>query len=258
MFVIKKIISQLLMPIPMVLVLLIIALFVKKGGKFLAMLSVSLLLFFSSSWGSNLLLSPLENQYKTNNTPINNDCIIMVLGAGHDDFMGAPALQQLTQAGLKRVIEGVRQYKLARHQGKHCEFFTSGFKSSFNHTAYAQIAAKASKEMGVLPQDIKVLTFPKDTIEEAAYLHDQIGNKPFRLVTSANHMPRAMMIFHYAGMKPEAAASDFRINHASWWIFSAQNLMKSQSAIHEYMGILWLWIKYQIRGKNMFIIKLQK
>ncbi len=43
------------------------------------------------------------------------------------------------------------------------------------------------------------LDLPKDTEEEAAAVKQAIGDAPFLLVTSASHLPRAMIFFSRKG-----------------------------------------------------------
>ena len=57
------------------------------------------------------------------------------------------------------------------------------------------------------------------------------------------HMPRAMAIFTAKGLHPEAAPTDFIGRDDFWWRLTADNLVASQRAIHEYIGRLWLWLK---------------
>ena len=92
--------------------------------------------------------------------------------------------------------------------------------------------AEAAMQLGI-PKD-RIITFPlaKDTIEEAQYLKWDVGTYPFRLVTSATHMPRSMAIFQGQGLTPEAAPTDFITRQGYWWQLDANNLLSSQRAIH--------------------------
>jgi uncharacterized SAM-binding protein YcdF (DUF218 family) len=103
--------------------------------------------------------------------------------------------------------------------------------------------AKAAVELSV--DKSRIIQFPlaRDTIEEAQYLKWELGEEPFRLVTSATHMPRAMAIFAAKGLQPYAAPTDFIGRDDFGWRLTADNLVASQRAIHEYIGRLWLWIK---------------
>lgn len=240
-FWLKKIISQLIMPIPLTILLLLLALlFWRRWGKSLVVGAAVLLGLLSSPGVSNWLTGTLESQYQVNNQPVEGNCLVMVLGSGMDDELHGPATQQLSVTGLARVTEAVRQMK----QGQACMLVTSGWSGALNKTSYAKVAADAAVELGVSPQRIIKLPLARDTIEEAGFLKMEIGDAPFRLVTSAAHMPRSMMIFKQAGLHPQAAPTDFLDRESHWWVLSADNLLTSQRAIHEWVGQLWFQLKY--------------
>ena len=52
-----------------------------------------------------------------------------------------------------------------------------------------------AESLGVPRSAIITLDSPKDTEEEAAAVKQAIGDVPFLLVTSASHLPRAMIFF---------------------------------------------------------------
>ncbi|MBV7314852.1 YdcF family protein [Shewanella sp. NIFS-20-20] len=243
MFVLKKIISQFMMPIPLTLLLLCLVAWMlrhRRGHwRWPLLLAVSLLVFVSSNFGSRLLLEPLEQQYAYQQQPIVNDCVVMVLGSGHDDHLAVSALQQLSPTAMMRLQEGLRQTRF----GQNCLLITSGFAGSNNQRAHSDVMADAATELGFPRERIISLPLAKDTIEEAQYLRWEINQTPFRLVTSASHMPRAMAIFEQIGTQPQAAPADYMARQGVWWALSADNLLGSQRAIHEYIGQSWWWIK---------------
>jgi uncharacterized SAM-binding protein YcdF (DUF218 family) len=59
--------------------------------------------------------------------------------------------------------------------------------------------ARVAESLGVPRSEIIVLDKPKDTEEEAAAVKQAIGDAPFLLVTSASHLPRAMIFFAMPG-----------------------------------------------------------
>ena len=67
------------------------------------------------------------------------------------------------------------------------------------------------------------------------------------LVTSAAHMPRAMRHFQAVGLDPLPAPTQHLAARASGrrlsdWLPSASKLRKTESALHEYLGLLaWRW-----------------
>lgn len=243
MFWLKKILSQLFMPIPLVVLLLLFCIVMLRNRKLVRSIlsfAVVILVFMSSSVGSNLLTASLEEQYPVNNSPIDAGCLVMVLGSGHDDGIPGGATHQLSATALARLTEGVRQY----HLGEDCILVVSGWGGGEGRISHAYVMSQAAMSLGI-PKE-RMMTFPlaKDTIEEAQYLKWDVGTVPFRLVTSATHMPRSMAIFQRQGFSPEAAPSDFITRQGYWWQLDANHLLSSQRAIHEYMGRLWFSLKY--------------
>jgi uncharacterized SAM-binding protein YcdF (DUF218 family) len=85
----------------------------------------------------------------------------------------------------------------------------------------------------------------KDTYGNATNVRSLVKKDPFLLVTSAAHMPRAMGIFQNLGMKPLAAPGDFRFSTQygiSDFLPSGNNLVLMESAIHEYVGLTYLYL----------------
>jgi uncharacterized SAM-binding protein YcdF (DUF218 family) len=58
-------------------------------------------------------------------------------------------------------------------------------------------------------------------------------------------MPRAMLLFKKEGLEPIPAPTDFddKTQNTSLSFFSAKHLFKTQRALHEYIGLLYLKIK---------------
>ncbi|WP_350431261.1 ElyC/SanA/YdcF family protein [Shewanella sp. H8] len=247
MFWLKKVLSQLVMPIPFSIMLLIIAAILWRTqrvtllrfGRVALVIAILALVLTSQSQVSYFLADSLESQYQVNHQPITGRCVVMVLGSGNLELSGHTAVQQLSSTALARLSEGIRQYGL----GQHCTLVVSGWSGGNQPTAHATMMAQAAQELGIPKASILVFNQPKDTIEEAYALKSMIGYKPFRLVTSATHMPRSMRIFTSLGMQPQAAPSDFIASRGYWWRLNADQLLTSQRAIHEYVGILWLQIK---------------
>ncbi|WP_351122243.1 ElyC/SanA/YdcF family protein [Shewanella sp. T24-MNA-CIBAN-0130] len=247
MFWLKKILSQLVMPIPFSIMLLVIAAILWRTqramllrfGRVALITAILVLALTSQSQVSYFLADSLESQYQVNHQPITGTCVVMVLGSGNREQYGHTAVQQLSSTALARLTEGIRQFGL----GQHCTLVVSGWSGGNQSTAHATIMAQAAEELGIPTANIVVFNQPKDTIEEAYALKNIVGYRPFRLVTSATHMPRSMQIFTSLDMQPQPAASDFIARQSYWWGLGADQLLASQKAIHEYVGMLWLQIK---------------
>ncbi|WP_051435678.1 YdcF family protein [Shewanella fidelis] len=244
MFWLKKVISQFFMPIPLFLLILLLAFFVirnRRRSRLLIGIAITLLIVLASGWGSNGLLKPLENSYSVNNSALGKGCLVMVLGSGHEENSSLPATQQLSNTALARLTEGVRQLSL----GEGCQLVVSGWSGGLSSRSHADIMFDAAVELGVDPSAIIKFPLAKDTIEEAQFMRWEVADAPFRLVTSASHMPRAMAIFENAGLNVTAAPTDFAQRQTYWWRLDAMSLLNSQRAIHEYLGLAWFKITHQ-------------
>ena len=105
-----------------------------------------------------------------------------------------------------------------------------------------------AQSLGVPEEDIITLDKPKDTEEEAAAVKQAIGDTPFLLVTSASHLPRAMIFFQQAGLNPLPApanqlAIDSPLNPWERAIPSPAWLMHSDRASYETLGRVWQRLK---------------
>ncbi|KFZ37072.1 hypothetical protein HR45_12605 [Shewanella mangrovi] len=261
MFWIKKVFSQLFMPVPFAVILLLLALWQfrrrPKLAKTLIVFSIAWLGLLASSFGSYWLLWPLEQQYHVFDKPVPHSCVVMVLGSGHDDGIKGEARHQLSTTALARLTEGVSLVKKA--DSRDCLLVLSGWTGGgSNRTPHAEEMKQAAIDMGADAARILTLDDAKDTIEEALALRqtfgatdgdmgdDAVGGRKLFLVTSAAHMPRAMEIFVGAGFDPVAAPTDFLGRQDHWWRLSTENLDKSAKALHEYMGTVWLRIRMLI------------
>ena len=228
-FLIKKSLSFLLMPLTISVILGLIALWylhkenIKNAKKYLLLMILWLGLITSAPI-ANLLLAPLENQYTRLEKIPENVEYILLLGGDKE----------------RRAWEAVRLYQ----QRPDIKIITSGY-SLYDDISEAEKVAGLLKESGVKTENILMQSDAKDTKEEAMALKNRIGTTPFILVTSAYHMPRAMKLFQKEGVNPIAAPADINnpdedgINS----ILLGDQLMKTEKALHEYLGLLWLSLR---------------
>ncbi len=228
-FLIKKGISFLLMPLTIAILLGAMALWslhkghIKKAKRYMVVMMLWTALITSAPI-SNLLISPLEKQYSRLEKIPTNVEYILFLGGDKE----------------RRAWEVIRLYQ----QMPNATIITSG-RSLYDVESEAFKTARLLQEAGVKKENILMQSEAKDTKDEAQALKKRIGSKPFLLVTSAYHMPRAMKLFQREGTNPIAAPGDFNrpeedgINS----IFRSDHLEKTERALHEYLGLLWLFLK---------------
>jgi uncharacterized SAM-binding protein YcdF (DUF218 family) len=190
---------------------------------------------------ANEFIKPLEMCYPplVNFQSIREAKWVVVLGGGHASNPDRPTNLQIGSSTLARLVEGLR----VQAQLPESRLVLSG-GAVFDpvpeaDTMSAVVAALRGKSIdSVLERD------SQDTKDQARRIRPIVKDDPFVLVTSAIHMPRAMLLFRQQGMDPvpaPAEVTDFARNDISPFSFfpRAAALSKVEAAWHEYLGLLW-------------------
>lgn len=248
-FTLKKIIGGLLLPLPLLLLIMALGIILlwfsrwQKSGKTLISVAWILLLLISLQPVADRLLAPLENRYPTwhNQHPVE---YVVVLGGGYTwNPEWAPSSNMLNNS-LPRLTEGLRI--LQANPG--AKLIVTGGRAQGNPVSSAEVTSRVAQSLGVSQSNIITLDQPRDTEEEAQEVARIVGQRPFALVTSANHMPRAIIFFQRQGLTPlPAPANQLAVTSAlNIWeriVPSAFWLGHSERAIYESLGHLWQWLK---------------
>lgn len=262
MFILKKLISQFFLPVPLCLELFIIGLVLllftrkQRAGKLIISIGVILFTFLSYETIPNILLKSLEYQYSslmltTPSDSTTDDIVpsvkwIVVLGGGNIPDPKIPVTSQLSEASMVRLIEAVRLHN--RIPGSKLILSGGGV---FRLVPEAETMSRVAKVIGVNQEDLILETDSKDTEDEARLIKPIVGNEGFILVTSAAHMPRSIALFKKLGMHPIPAPT----NHLTYesqgispgsFFPSSGGLRKVESALHEYLGLVWTKLRGQI------------
>lgn len=244
-FTLKKFIGGLLLPLPFFLLVIALGLGLlwftrwQRSGKVLISLSWLVILLLSLQPVADRLLLPLETHYPTLNRQTAAKYIV-VLGGGYTYNPGWAPSSNLLNNSLPRVTEGIRQLRM--HPGAKIIF--TGGKAQTSDISSARVAAGVAESLGVPPDDIITLDTPKDTYEEAHGIAAIVGAQPVILVTSANHLPRAMRFFAAQGINPiPAPANQLAITSAlNPWekaLPSSFYLGHSERVWYETLGSWW-------------------
>jgi len=225
-------------------------------GKVLVTLGTVLLLLLTLPGISSHFLTPLERRYPALLHPEQiywegqksgaSPKWIVVLGGGHRSDPRLPANSQISTATLGRVVEGVRLYKSIPGS----KLLLSG-GVIFDPVPEAEVMARIAELLGVKPQDIVLESDSRDTADQAAIIAKKIGREKFILVTSAAHMPRSMALFKKRGLQPIPAPTDFLIKESPGadpgrFFPHASSLRGVETAWHEYLGMVWAWLRGEI------------
>jgi uncharacterized SAM-binding protein YcdF (DUF218 family) len=244
MILIKGIADVLTAPLVIVLLVAIAALLCRLAGRSRAsrilLIGAAVLAYLASiPLVGQALLRPLESRFP----PLNADHLpsvdyIVVLGSGYRPHDGVSVTAALDREGLTRAVEAVR---LTRSLPGARLVVSGG--ALRGQPPIAQGYAQLARALGVAEQSLIISDRPRDTRSESNEVRRLLGSRPFLLVTSAYHMPRAMLLMRRAGAEPIAAPAGQRVFGAtpiSWRSFlpGAGGLGDTVRALHEYAGIL--------------------
>lgn len=205
-------------------------------GKRLIWLSVGLLYLVSTPIAGQHLLGSLQNSYRAPNFA--NAQAIVVLGAGvyHDapeyegDTVGAYALERLRYAARLHRMTGL-------------PVLASGGSPEGGTAESLAMWDALRKDFGVETRWVEITS--RNTLENARHsraILQPYGIDRILLVTHAWHMRRAQSVFEQAGFHVIPAPTAF-ITRQPWsaldFLPSAQGLMQSRLALHEWLGIVW-------------------
>ncbi len=243
--------TLLLSPLVFVLALaaavVLAALSKRRASIWLLSVTLAVLLAFSTGGVRTLLMRPLEYRYPP--FPIDPPTVgaVVVLGGGvidrAPDEGGSAAL---SDDAMKRVVYGLRLY---RSLG--VPVVVSGGRAwDTGGESEADVAATLLARLGV-PEGIVIKEGRSRTTwenaREVARILARRGITRVALVTSAYHMPRAMLAFSRAGVSCVAAPTGFSAGTGRPGLLgslpSFGSLGLSFTALREYAGI----IQYRLR-----------
>jgi uncharacterized SAM-binding protein YcdF (DUF218 family) len=235
-FVLKKIVSQLLLPMPLCFTIIFLGLmflwFTKKQktGKVLVSVGFAVFLLLSYGVGTDKLLLSFEKEFPPYDGKRGAEFVVVLAGAIISD-PNIPATSQLNSSSISRMVEGIIIYRK-----------NPGSKIIFSGESVAPVMGRIAVEMGVGRNDIIIEAKSRDTNNEAKMLKSIVGEEKFILVTSASHMLRSMIIFKGHGMNPIPAPAEFLVKEKGLDLYSffpgATALKKAEKALYEYLGLV--------------------
>jgi uncharacterized SAM-binding protein YcdF (DUF218 family) len=249
-FLLKKWIGGLLMPLPLLLIIFFIALLLlffsqkQKLAKGLLLLSFVTLFMLSFLPISEQLVKPVERQHPPIMQPAQNFEYILLLGSGGIADPSLPVTGQLSATALSRFIEALRLY----HANPKATLVVSG--ANFGDLkSHALLMQELALTMDIPANKIIRLDSMLDTDDEAKAMSKIIIGKKSVLVTSATHMDRSLQLFYKYGGTPTPAPANYLAKNrlgetpSYYYIPSAYHLYKTKVAWHEYLGRFQNYLK---------------
>jgi uncharacterized SAM-binding protein YcdF (DUF218 family) len=187
---------------------------------------------------AGIFINSLENDFVclTDTNTIKEAQYIIILGGGYKDAENMPTTSQLGSSSLLRLVEGIRLKKI----NPNAKLIFSGGKpfsekyseASIYESAYKSLTSDKSKQI--------LSEIPHNTKSEADETYKLIGNKKLIVVTSANHMKRAVYLFEKMGCNVIPAPCDFLVKNIKYYpaLPSWSSIKQTEFAIHEYIGLL--------------------
>lgn len=192
------------------------------------------------------LTESLEGQYPPLKNPeaYQSDSVhILVLGAGSKLLGVVPSNDRLSFPALGRLTEGLRLHQLLPHS----KLIFSG--NSKGMIPQAELMYQTAISLGFAADRLAYLPTPTTTMEESRLYADSFKTQvPLVLVTCATHMPRAAQLFRTKGCTviPDPTNHANQLDNPGFlrYIFpSINNFQKTESAVHEYLGMMQMKIR---------------
>jgi uncharacterized SAM-binding protein YcdF (DUF218 family) len=260
----SKLIPPFVYPLGLTILLVLGALFLSKKQRLqrLALILALVLLFIGSNrWTAVLLSRSLEWRYlppavlsesslAARQSPVAD--VIVVLGGATDSHLAPRPTVEVNGAG-DRVLYAAYLYKM----GAAGHLLLSGGRIDWLETgdSPAEDMAALLKLMEIPENALWLETESRNTAENASAAYTFLAPKGIQriiLVTSAEHMPRAVGLFEQQGFEVIPAPTDYSVTQVEWeeltqadlvtqlfnLIPSASNLSSVTSSLKEYLGML--------------------
>jgi uncharacterized SAM-binding protein YcdF (DUF218 family) len=254
-FVLKKLISHIILPPGLFVVILLLAglFFLMRKEKLSGLILVFIGLFIyllSIEPVKDFFILPLEDKYKPYNE--NESCdksLIVVLGGGIYDRSPDNNLKAtLMPDALKRLIYG---YSIFKKCGGEIAVTGGRVFKDTDILSEAETMRDMLLLLGVENKEIIMDTESLDTFENIKNLTGMIDKKMYPkiiLVTSAYHMPRAVMLAEKMNLKVIPAPTDYKTDRTGYdfdsFLPKMSYLEETYKALHEHIGILFYSLKF--------------
>ncbi len=252
MFFLSKFLPPLLLPPGLFLLLLALVFFLRRRRRAALPLAIVLVLslyLLSIRPIADSLILPLENSFPhPARTSLNCDAIV-VLGGGV--LPNTPDAQGRAVPDPSSIQRAYAAFSIWRRMP--VPVLVSGGSSQGERWTSARAIAAFLVDLGI-HRDFQILEEEsRNTFENAKFsarLLEERGSVSPCLVSSAYHLPRAVMSFAAFDVAVVPVPTDYRAYRGSYgwphFLPSAHSLAVSNTALHEYLGILYYMLVHGV------------
>lgn len=247
----SKLVTPLIQPLTHIVLLLLLALIFYRHPRVVRWclgLALALFFIFGTNFLPDLLTYRLEKQYQVPDEIPEVDAVVVL--AGMVDLKQSSSEYIEFKENVERILTGIQLVK----QDYANILLLSGGTGSLYHQEKkeAPLLRQFAIDFGIPESQILIESTSRNTYENALHskrVMQEHGISQIILVTSANHLPRAMACFYNVGIKPIPYPVDFRFTpngdyHLSDLIPTVGAFRKTSYILHEYIGLL----AYKLNG----------
>lgn len=224
-------------------VFLVVFVLWRRARLAIAMMALLLFWLLSAGWLTAPLLALVQHGASSYPPPrFGERTVIVVLGAGTSNDVHGVLVPK--PDALPRIATAASLYARCKQQARHCEVIISGGNPQGHAAAEADNYAPYLLRAQVAREDVVLENTSRTTYENAEHVARILRSERYDsliLVTSAYHMPRALMDFHRFGLTPDPVASNMRV--AKCGILPRRpNLASANIALHELIGMAQFYV----------------
>jgi uncharacterized SAM-binding protein YcdF (DUF218 family) len=222
----------------------------KDGGRTGRFLITSAVLFYwiaSTPITAVALVRLWSTDYPPVETPAQarGASAIVVLGAGMETYRSRGDLFEASpREDALRMMEAARVYRVLDHPW----VIVTGGLGSERYTEAARMAGEL-RAMGVPDDRIVVEAKATNTHEHAVYVPPLLRERQvqqFVLVTSRQHVDRALRVFHKAGLDPIPSSPEAYVIHSGpleYLLPSDSALLASEELFYDKGAMVYYWLR---------------
>lgn len=210
----------------------------RRARKAIAVAGLALFWLLSAGWLTAPLLAAVQDGALSAPPPrFGPRTVIVMLGSGTRFEHDRTLVPQ--RDALPRIATTASLYAQCKQQDLRCKVIMSGGNPQEHPASEADTYAPYLLRAHVAPDDLVLENKSLTTYENAKYVARILHSESYdslMLVTSAYHMPRALMDFRRFGLAPEPVPSNERVARRGL-LPRRSNLTAANIALHELIGM---------------------